>query len=135
MIIDLCVKYEPEIRGIIIGMSVLNIVELQNVITSATGLSPIGYLSNQVANIQEMVRYDIKQINTNSISNFDTSPIKVYSDLNLCNVALTINGGTVGTTGVSFGNSTTGLLTLGIGSGTGLLFQQGCQLFRKLMTL
>lgn len=124
----MCVKYEPEIRGIIIGMSVLNIVELQNVITSATGLSPIGYLSNQVANIQEMVRYDIKQINTNSISNFDTSPIKVYSDLNLCNVALTINGGTVGTTGgrlSTFGNSTTGLLTLGIGSGTGLLFQQG----------
>jgi hypothetical protein len=110
-------------------MSVLNIVELQNVITSASGVSPIGYLSNQVTNIQQIVRYDLKQINVNSISNFDTSPIQVYSDLNLCNVGLSLNGGTFsgsGTTGVSsFGTSTTGLLTLGISMSTGLLFQQG----------
>jgi hypothetical protein len=109
-------------------MSVLNIVELQNVITSASGVSPIGYLSNQVTNIQQIVRYDIKQINVNSISNFDTSPIQVYSDLNLCNVGITSNGGTfsgAGTSGVSsFGNSTTGLLTLGMSLSTGLLFQQ-----------
>jgi len=82
-------------------MSVLNIVELQNVITSASGVSPIGYLSNQVANIQEIVRYDIKQINVNSISNFDTSPIQVYSDLNLCNVGITSNGNSFTGSGTS----------------------------------
>jgi len=110
----------------LVGMSVLNIVELQNVITSATGVSPIGYLSNQVANIQQMVRYDIKQINTNSISNFDTSPIQVYSPLNLCNVGLTANGSTVSGSGSSsLGSASTGTLYLGIGTGSGLVFQQG----------
>jgi hypothetical protein len=109
-------------------MSVLNIVELQNVVTSASGVNPVGYLSNQVTNIQQMVRYDIKQINVNSISNFDTSPIQVYSELNLCNVGITANGGTYsgsGSTGLStLGTSSTGLLTLGIGASTGLVFQQ-----------
>jgi len=109
-------------------MSVLNIVELQNVITSASGLTPVGYLSNQILNIQQMVRYDIKQINTNSISNFDTTPIQVYSDLNLSNTSITSNGASYsgsGATGLSsFGTSATGLLTLGIGTSTGLLFQQ-----------
>ena len=108
-------------------MSVLNIVELQNVITSATGVTPITYLSNQVMNIQQMVRYDIKQIKTNSISNFDTSPIQIYSPLNLSNVGITSNGTTSsGTTGGSaLGSASTGFLTLGIGASTGLVFQQG----------
>jgi len=113
-------------------MSVLNIVELQNVITSASGVSPVTYLSNQVLNIQQMVRYDIKQINTNSISNYDASPIQVYSALNLCNVGLTSNGTDITGTGTGSGSGTstlgtvsTGTLTLGIGLSTGLLFQQG----------
>ena len=72
-------------------MSVLNIVELQNVVTSASGLTPVSYLSNQVANIQQMVDYERKQINVNAISNFNTSPIQVYSALNLCNVSFSYN--------------------------------------------
>ena len=108
-------------------MSVLNIVELQNVITSASGVSPVTYLSNQVLNMQQMVRFDIKQINTNSISNFDTSPIQIYSALNLCNVGLTSNGTDITGSGSGTSNfvtASTGTLTLGIGLSTGLLFQQ-----------
>jgi hypothetical protein len=114
-------------------MSVLNIVELQNVVTSASGLTPVSYLSNQVANIQHMVDYDRKQINVNAISNFNTSPIQVYSALNLCNVSFSYNGDIFAgsnaastTTGVSeLGTSTTGYLSLGFSTGTGLAFVQG----------
>ena len=111
----------------------LNIVELQNVVTSASGLTPVSYLSNQVANIQQMVDYDRKQINVNAISNFNTSPIQVYSALNLCNVSFSYNGDIFAgsnapstTTGVSeLGTSTTGYLSLGFSTGTGLAFVQG----------
>jgi hypothetical protein len=73
-----------------------------------------------------MVRYDIKQINTNSISNFDTSPIQVYSPLNLSNVGITSNGGTYGANSSnSVGTTSTGVLSLGYQGGTGLVFQQG----------
>ena len=111
----------------------LNIVELQNVVTSASGLTPVSYLSNQVANIQQMVDYERKQINVNAISNFNTSPIQVYSALNLCNVSFSYNGDIFAgsnapstTTGVSeLGTSTTGYLSLGFSTGTGLAFVQG----------
>ena len=112
-------------------MSVLNIVELQNVVTSASGLTPIGYLSNQVANIQQMVDFGRKQINVNSISNFNTSPIQVYSGLNLCNTALSYNGTVIAgsnassTTSGSFGSASTGLLNVGFSTGSGLAFVQG----------
>lgn len=111
-------------------MSVLNIVELQNVVTSASGLTPVSYLSNQVANIQQMVDYERKQINVNAISNFNTSPIQVYSALNLCNVSFSYNGdifaGSNAVTAASeLGTSTTGYLSLGFSTGTGLAFVQG----------
>jgi len=113
-------------------MSVLNIVELQNVVTSASGLTPISYLSNQVANIQQMVDFGRKQINVNAISNFNTTPIQVYSDLNLSNVSLLYNGAVFAgsnapsTTGTgSFGTVSTGLLSLGFSTGSGLAFVQG----------
>jgi hypothetical protein len=114
-------------------MSVLNIVELQNVVTSASGLTPVSYLSNQVANIQQMVDYDRKQINVNAISNFNTSPIQVYSGLNLCNVSFSYNGDifagsnapSTTTSGASLGTPSTGFLSLGFSTGTGLAFMQG----------
>jgi len=71
---------------------VLNIVELQNVITSASGLSPIQVLSNQVQNIATMVNYDLKRINVNTIAKYDKTPINVIDDLNLCNANLYKNG-------------------------------------------
>ena len=114
-------------------MSVLNIVELQNVVTSASGLTPVSYLSNQVANIQQMVDYERKQINVNAISNFNTSPIQVYSGLNLCNVSLLYNGDVIAGSNApsttasqsSFGTPSTGFLSLGFSTGTGLAFVQG----------
>ena len=105
---------------------VLNIIELQNVITSASGVNPVTYLSNQVANLQQMVNYDLKQINVNAISNFDTSPIQVYSDLNLSNAALTANGTSVGSGSSaisSIGTDASGAI-LYIGSGPSLLLNQ-----------
>ena len=106
---------------------VLNIIELQNVVTSASGINPITQLSNQVANLQQMVNYDLKQINVNAISNYDTVPIQVYSPLNLCNVSLTANGVTLSGSGSnSISTVGTGLYgTLNIGSvSTSLLLQQ-----------
>jgi len=99
-------------------MSVLNIVELQNVVTSASGLNATSYLSNQIMNIQEMVNFDAKQINVNVISNFNTTPIQFVSPVNFSNVSVTSDGtvlgsgtaqqiSTIGTT------SSLGILTVG----------------------
>ena len=68
---------------------VLNIIELQNVITSAGNVSGSASLSNAVAQLQEMVLYDTKQIKTNTLSAFDSPPIQTDS-LNMSNA--TING-------------------------------------------
>lgn len=105
---------------------VLNIIELQNVVTSASGVSPVTYLSNQVANLQQMVNYDLKQINVNAISNFNQSPIQIYSPLNLSNVGITSDGNAIGgnsqvsTIGV---DASGGQLYIG-GTGTSLLLKQ-----------
>ena len=80
-----------------------------------------------------MVDYDRKQINVNAISNFNTSPIQVYSALNLCNVSFSYNGDifagsnapSTGSTASELGTSTTGYLSLGFSTGTGLAFVQG----------
>jgi hypothetical protein len=71
---------------------ILNIVELQNVVTNASGLSPLEVLSNTVNNLQEMVNYDLKRINVNTIAKFNQTPIQVIDDINLSNVSLYQNG-------------------------------------------
>jgi hypothetical protein len=71
---------------------ILNIVDLNNTITNSSGLSGTANLELAVANIQKMVDFNKKQINTNFISNYDTSPIQVLSPLNLSNVNLFQNG-------------------------------------------
>jgi hypothetical protein len=71
---------------------IVNIVELQNVITSASGLTPLDVLSNQVQSIATMVNFDLKRININTIAKYDTTPIQVIDDINLSNVNLTQNG-------------------------------------------
>jgi hypothetical protein len=110
---------------------VLNIIELQNVITSASGTDPVTILSNQVANLQQMVNYDLKQINVNAISNYNTTPIQVYSPLNLCNVSLTTNGITVSGTGSAstIGSGSNGSLVIGSVSTSLLLQQNGISSF------
>lgn len=97
-------------------MSVLNIIELQNVVTSASGLNPTTYLANQVANIQEMVNYDNKQINVNVISNFNTTPIQIVSPVNFSSI-VSISNTSVG----GFSTTTTTTSTIGTTSALGLL--------------
>jgi hypothetical protein len=76
---------------------VLNIVELQNTITAASGLSPVATLSNTVAQIQEMVIYGEKRIAVNTISKYNTTPIQVVDSMNFAsNASLTLNGVAVG---------------------------------------
>lgn len=111
---------------------VLNIIELQNVITSAGGANPVATLSNQVANLQQMVNYDLKRINVNSISNYDTTPIQVYAPMNFCNVALTTNGTSVSGSGTSVstvGSGLNGTLLIGDVSTSLLLQQSGVSSF------
>ena len=82
----------------------LNIVELQNTITSASGLSPVASLSNTVAQLQEMLIYDEKRLAVNTISKYSQSPIQVIDSMNFAsNATLTLNGTTVGTATASFG--------------------------------
>jgi len=85
---------------------IVNIVELQNTITSASGLSPVAALSNTVAQLQEMVIYDEKRIAVNTISNYNQSPIQVTDSMNFAsNTSLTLNGiGVGGSVTPSFGS-------------------------------
>jgi len=78
---------------------ILNIVELQNTITSAGGTNSVNTLSNAVSQLQQMVNYDQKQIKANIISRFNTTPITVTDSLNLSNATLYSNG-TVASVGV-----------------------------------
>ncbi len=71
---------------------IVNLIELQNVITNASGLTPIDVLSNQVQNIATMVNYDLKRININTIAKYDTTPIQVLDDINLSNATIYQNG-------------------------------------------
>lgn len=102
---------------------ILNITELQNTITTASGLTPLGVLGLAVGHIQEMVNYDTKTIKINTISKFSASPISLTNDLNLCNASLYSNG--VLFTGTGTANTILNFLGgtgIGIG-GTSLLLQ------------
>ena len=98
---------------------ILNIVELQNVVTTASGLTPLGVLSNAVGQIQEIVDYDNKRINVNTIAKYSdmTVPISLINDLNLCNSALYSNGVLFGLGG---GDSAATILNFLGGTGIGI---------------
>ena len=114
---------------------VLNIVELQNTITSASGLSPVAILSNTVAQIQEMVIYDEKRIAVNTISRYNTTPIQVQDSMNFASDAtLTLNGVSIGgtsTTGfgqvssIGYASSFTNYYTTTVNTDTAMAFQVG----------
>ena len=91
-----------------------NIVELQNVVTSSSGLNPTTYLSNQLMNIQEMVQYDQKRINVNVISNFNLSPIQFVAPVNFSN-SVSASSNSIGTSGgiVSTIGTNSTFLTIG----------------------
>jgi len=79
---------------------VLNITELQNTTTTASGLSPYATLSGQISQIQEMVIYGEKRIAADTISAFSSPPIQVTDTMNIkTSGGLTVNGITVSTAG------------------------------------
>jgi hypothetical protein len=85
---------------------IVNLIELQNTINSATGVTPLNVVSNAVTNIQKMVDFDQKRIYTNIISQYNQTPIQVTDNLNLSNANLFINGTEV--TGLGGGGSASG---------------------------
>jgi hypothetical protein len=87
---------------------VLNITELQNTTTTASGLSPFDTLSGQISQIQEMVIYGEKRIAVDTISAFSSPPIQVTDTMNVQTAGgLTVNGVAVSTAG-STGSGPTG---------------------------
>lgn len=94
----------------------VNILDLQNITSNITGLSPLQQLTTSVTNLQQMVNFDQKRIFVNTISKYDQTPIQVTDDINLSNANLYINGaaftgtGTGGSGGgVSLSSGTTGI--------------------------
>jgi hypothetical protein len=85
---------------------IVNIQELQNVITSAGGLSPFASLSQQITAIQEMVKTDTKQIAVNSIAAYNTTPIQVLDSFNFA-AGTTISVDGVSIAGAAAEGSTT----------------------------
>lgn len=87
---------------------VLNITELQNVITGVSGLTPVASLTSAVSQIQEMVIYNEKRIAANTISNYTTTPIQVTASLNMASgTALTVDGTSVASGTTSYGQIST----------------------------
>lgn len=77
----------------------VNIVELQNIVTNVQGTnsaSQLAQLQATVANLQEMVIYDTKTIATDVLSNYTAAnAISVVANLNLSNVGLFSNSNAV----------------------------------------
>jgi hypothetical protein len=90
---------------------IVNIQELQNVINSASGLSPFAALSQQITAIQEMVKTDTKQIAVNSIAAYNTTPIQVLDSMNFATGTTVTLGGTDITGGVAGGSTTYGSIS------------------------
>jgi len=113
------------------GTFVLNIVELQNTITSAGGLNPITSLTTAVGQLQEMVIFDEKRIAVNTISNYNQNPIQVVDPINFgSNVTLggaTLGSGSVNVSQIStigYTSSFTNYYST-VGSGAAIEFQVG----------
>jgi hypothetical protein len=71
----------------------VNIVPLANVNTSSSGIDVVGALTTSVGNIQKMVNFDTKTINTNFLGAYPGScNIQVTSPLVLCNAATVASG-------------------------------------------
>lgn len=74
----------------------VNIVPLANVNTSSSGIDPVGALTTSVGNIQKMVNFDTKTINTNFLAAYPGScNIQVTSPLVLCNATASASAGAV----------------------------------------
>lgn len=100
---------------------VLNIVELQNTITNASGVDQ----ATAISQLQEMVNYGNKSIAVNTISKFDTSPIQVTDPMNFTSVSVdgsniagtAISNGLVGLTTTNTASASVGAITMTVPSG------------------
>ncbi len=100
---------------------VLNIVELQNTINSASGVDT----ATAISQLQEMVNYGTKSIAVNNIGKFDTSPIQVTDPMNFTSVSVngspiggtTISNGLVGITTTNTGNASVGAVVVSVPTG------------------
>ena len=103
-------------QGSMVGSNyVVNLIELQNTVTSATGLNALQALTYDVNNLQQMVNFDQKRIFINTISKFNTTPIQVTDDINLSNSYLYQNGSLF--VGSGTGTSQTGAGQVTVSSG------------------
>ncbi len=87
----------------------VNLIELNNTITNADGLTPLNVISNAVTDIQQMVNFSQKRIYTNIISKYDQTPIQVTDDINLSNANLYQNGQLFTSGGGTSGGGTGGI--------------------------
>lgn len=76
-----------------VSQFVVNIIPLQNIQTNTSGLDTTTILSNDVANLQQMVNFEQKRIYTDYLGAYTAgNSIQVLSPLNLSNVGITSNG-------------------------------------------
>lgn len=113
--------------GLTASNYILNIVELQNTVTNSGGQSPFNALSNQVAQIQQMVNFGTKTVAADTLSAYTAGgAIQVISPLNLSSVSITANGvPVVGGSASTLGGTTSTFLTIGGGTAGPLSFIQG----------
>jgi hypothetical protein len=96
------------IAGYVPNPYVLNLIGLQNVQSNTSGVNTTATLTNALCNLQQMVDFGTKTIYANNLSNFDTTPLQVLTDLNLSNTNLYHNSNLVilPTTSNTAGNTT-----------------------------
>ena len=84
---------------------VVNIIELQNTVTTASGLSPFDTLNTKIGQIEQMVNVDEKRIFANTLSSYNQGLITVTDPMNIGPTGglsiggVTVSGGSTGPTG------------------------------------
>ena len=84
---------------------VVNIIELQNTVTTASGLTPFDTLNTKIGQIEQMVNVDEKRIFANTLSSYNqgfitvTDPINIGPTGGLSIGGATVSGGSTGPTG------------------------------------
>jgi hypothetical protein len=84
---------------------VVNIIELQNTVTTASGLTPYDTLNAKIGQIEQMVNVDQKQIFTNTLSSYNqglitvTDPINIGPTGGLSVGGVTVSSGSTGSAG------------------------------------
>ena len=84
---------------------VVNIIELQNTVTTASGLTPFDTLNTKIGQIEQMVNVDEKRIFANTLSSYNqglitvTDPINIGPTGGLSIGGVTVSSGSTGPTG------------------------------------